>query len=74
MAGQDSLFFEVVEQAKKAGWTAEKTNKNHWRFNPPPGINGNRPVFTSGTPGDFRAFQNFLTKMRRAGFNFRKGQ
>lgn len=71
MAGQDSLFYDVVKQAEEAGWTTEKTSKNHWKFNPP---GGGRPVFTSGTPGDFRAFQNFLTKMRRAGFDYRKGK
>lgn len=71
MAAQDSLFHEVVKQAEEAGWTTAKTRKNHWRFNPP---GGGPPVFTSGTPGDFRAFQNFLTKLRRAGFTFKKGQ
>lgn len=74
MAGQDSLFYETLKAAEKAGWTTEKTSKGHWRLNPPQGTNNNRPVFTSGTPGDFRAYQNFLTKMRKAGFNYRKGK
>jgi hypothetical protein len=74
MAGQDSSFYAVLKAAEEAGWTMEKTSKGHWRLNPPPGINDNRPVFTSGTPGDFRAYQNFLTKMRRAGFTYRKGK
>jgi len=70
MAGQDSVFYEIVKAAEEQGWTTERTRKGHWRFNPP-----NKtvpPVFTSGTPGDFRAVKNFLTKLRKHGFVYRK--
>ena len=71
MAGQSNDFYDVIKAAEAEGWTSERTNKNHWRLNPP---GGGPPIFTSGTPGDFRAYQNFLKKMRRAGFNYRKGK
>lgn len=74
MAGQSNDFYDVIKAAEAEGWTSERTGKNHWRLNPPEGVNGGRPIFTSGTPGDFRAYQNFLTKLRKAGFNYRKGK
>jgi hypothetical protein len=70
MAGQDSNFYDIIKAAEAEGWTTEKTRKGHWRFNPP---DKGPPVFTSGTPGDFRAMLNFLTKLRRRGFHYRKG-
>jgi hypothetical protein len=74
MAGQSNDFYDIIKAAEAEGWTSERTGRNHWRLNPPEGVNGGRPIFTSGTPGDFRAYQNFLTKLRKAGFNYRKGK
>lgn len=65
-AEKSSDFRDIRNAAESQGWVVEKTKKNHWRFNPPG--EGLTPVFFSGSPGDFRAFQNFIAELRKRGF------
>lgn len=53
---------QVIEFAKSLGFVPEFTNGGHLKFSRP----GAPTVFFSGTPGDHRAYQNGLAKLRRA--------
>lgn len=64
-----SDFREIVKAAESQGWTLTWTSKGHVKMIPP---DGGPPVFTSGSPGDYRALKNFLGKLRRRGFVYRK--
>jgi len=74
-AEKDSDFRGLRQAAQEQGWVVEKTANNHWKFLPPK--EENRPVYFSGSPGDWRALRNFVSALRRSGFvpprNMRKG-
>lgn len=53
---------KVIAEAVLMGWTVGRTRSNHLKFEQP----GMRPVFTSSTPGDWRATKNALGMLRRA--------
>ena len=53
---------DLVEQAKRDGWTVSLTRKGHLRFSAP----GRATVFGSGTPSDHRSIENIRGKLRRA--------
>ena len=53
---------KVVDEARRLGFEVEQTNNNHLRFFK----EGVPAVFFSGTPGDHRAIQNGVAKLRRA--------
>lgn len=65
-AEKDDRFRAVMKAAEEQGWLVEMTSKKHWKF-VPPHIEG-RPVFFSGSPGDWRALRNFIAALRRHGF------
>ena len=65
-AEKSSDFRNIRDAAEEQGWVVEKTRKNHWRFVPPD--REHSPVIFSGSPGDFRAFQNFISALRQRGF------
>lgn len=48
--------------ATEAGWTVAQTQKLHLKFSKP----GRQPVFTSGTPGDRRAWLNAKSQLVKA--------
>ena len=64
-----SDFRDIVKEAEAQGWRLERTSKGHVKMIPP---DKGPPVFTSGTPGDYRALKNFLGKLRRRGFVYTK--
>lgn len=59
-------FSDVIERAVEQGWRHEVATSGHHKLIPPD-PNG-KIVVTSSTPGDQRAFKNFLAGMRREGF------
>jgi len=62
VAGCCAELRKVIGEAQAMGWSVNRTRANHLKFQMP----GKRPVFTSGTPGDWRATKNALGKLRRA--------
>lgn len=62
MTGTCDELRKVISEAETMGWTVGRTRNNHLKFQMP----GKRSVFTSGTPGDWRATKNALGKLRRA--------
>lgn len=52
---------ELVKFAKSLGFIATMARGGHIRFS----REGCTPVFTSATPGDFRAWQNCKSELRR---------
>lgn len=64
-----SEFKDIIREAEEQGWVLDRTSKGHVKMIPP---DRGPPVFTSGTPGDYRAIKNFLGKLRRRGFIYRK--
>lgn len=56
---------DVIDQAKQQGWRHEVSGSGHHKLMPP---NGKPMVVTSVSPGDGRAYKNFLAAMRRSGF------
>lgn len=59
----------LVQKAKAQGWRVDRTpGKQHWRFTPPD--KSVAPAITSGTPSDWRSWNNFVADLRRKGFKF----
>jgi len=56
---------KVVEAAVEQGWRVEET-KDGWQLKPAAG----EIVTVHGTPSDFRARQNVISRMRRSGFTW----
>lgn len=52
----------LVSFAQSAGWAVQQTRKLHLKFTKP----GRQPVFTSGTPGDRRAWLNAKAQLSQA--------
>lgn len=52
----------LVSFAQSADWAVQQTRKLHLKFTKP----GRRPVFTSGTPGDRRAWLNAKSQLSQA--------
>lgn len=53
---------QLIKEAEKDGWSAERTRGGHIRFTRP----GRGPVFFGSTPGDRRAYMNCRSALRRA--------
>lgn len=57
---------DMARIARGCGWTVTRTRRNqHWKF-----VSPDRrvaPVFTSGTPSDWRAYRNLRSALRRGG-------
>lgn len=61
-------FKSIQKAAKDQGWEFSQTRNGHWKFIPP---DKSKPiVYTSGTPSDRRALDNFIGQMRRSGFRW----
>ncbi len=58
---------ELIEEAQRQGWRAERTQRGHWQLFAP---DGRTIVTLPGTPSDWRAFRNTIAQMRRAGFRW----
>lgn len=56
---------QVIDEALAQGWQHDRTTRGHHQFFAP---GGKGIVVTSGTPGDHRAFRNFMSEMKRRGF------
>ncbi|MFI8932422.1 hypothetical protein ACIG3E_32760 [Streptomyces sp. NPDC053474] len=55
---------KLVIKLRKQGFTAEKTNKGHWKVS-----KGSTLItFLPGTPSDHRSLKNCLSYLKRAGF------
>lgn len=52
----------LVSFAQGAGWAVQQTRNLHVKFTKP----GRRAVFTSGTPGDRRAWLNARSQLTQA--------
>ena len=52
----------LVSFAQSAGWAVQQTRKLHLKFTKP----GRQTVFTSGTPGDRRAWLNAKSQLSQA--------
>lgn len=57
---------QIIREALAQGWQHDLTTRGHHQFFAP---NGQDIVTTSGTPSDHRAFNNFMARMRRSGFD-----
>lgn len=57
----------IVKLAESQGWEFGRTKKGHVKFCSP--YDSVSPIFYSGTPGDRRAHNNLVAKLRRAGLN-----
>lgn len=57
----------LVKLAESQGWEFDRTNSGHVKFCSP--YREEPPVFYSGTPGDRRAHNNLVAKLRRAGLD-----
>jgi predicted RNA binding protein YcfA (HicA-like mRNA interferase family) len=53
---------ELIRWARRRGWTASKTNNNHWRLRH---ANGST-VFMPSTPSDWRSLHNAKAELKRA--------
>lgn len=60
----------VRKKAESQGFRYDKTTNGHHRFYAP---NKEDIVVTSGTPGDQRSWNNFMSDMRRAGYKDEPG-
>lgn len=64
-AARKKMLKRLIETARDSGWRVEKRKCNHWGFFP---ANGNySPIFTGGTPTDYRSVANLKAQLRRAG-------
>lgn len=61
----------VIREALAQGWQHDRTTRGHHQFYSP---NGRDIITHSGTPSDYRAFNNFLSRMKRAGFMAENGR
>ncbi len=61
----DGIMRNVIKSAVAQGWRYDRTTSGHYRFYSP---DRQTIVTTSGTPSDFRGFGNFLSEMKRGGF------
>lgn len=59
------MMQQVINRAKAQGWSHQITGSGHHKLVPP---GDGEIVVASSTPGDQRAFKNFLAAMRRSGF------
>lgn len=60
--GKGEIASRVIDYAAQLGFSASMSKSGHLRFTRP----DTRTVFFSCTPGDHRAYQNALSKLRRA--------
>lgn len=60
--GKGDIANRVIDYAAQLGFTATMSKGGHLRFTRP----DTRTVFFSSSPGDHRAYQNALSKLRRA--------
>ena len=65
MARNDDKVADLIDKALAQGWVVEKTTKGHVCF--VPADKTKRMVYTSGTPGDWRAYANLRASLRRSG-------
>lgn len=65
-AQASDMMDDVVRAAEEQGWKVSRTQKRHYQFIPPDPDLG--MVHTSGTPSDYRAFNNFLSRLKQRGF------
>lgn len=63
----DSETRKVVRALRKQGFTVDRTTKGHLRVYDP---DGNFVTTHSGTPSEYRGWKNFLSDLRRAGFQW----
>lgn len=61
-SGKNEIARRVISFARSLGFAVEETNNGHLKFT----REGALTVFFSGTPGDQRAYQNGVAKLRRA--------
>jgi hypothetical protein len=54
---------EFLRLARRLGWRAERTGRDHYRLTHP---DARRAVYTGSTPSCRRAWRNALAAMRRA--------
>ncbi len=57
---------QLIKRAQEQGFRHQTTARNHHQFIPPDRTKS--MVVTSGTPSDYRSWNNFLADMKRAGF------
>lgn len=62
LRGLSELTKRVIGAAEQLGFQAEFTRSKHIKFT----MAGAPAVFFSGTPGDHRAMQNGIAKLKRA--------
>ncbi len=60
-------FRSIKAAAELQGFKATQTGTGHWKFVPPQ--KGRTIVVTSSTPSDHRSLNNFLSRLRRSGFD-----
>jgi hypothetical protein len=57
---------DLEKAARQQGWRVDRTTKGHPRFWPP---DRSKPAIVfSGTPSDWRAIRNFISRLRSNGF------
>lgn len=63
---------DVVKAAEAAGWTYDRTKRDHPRLTPPkgtlrPGGDRQGPITFASSPSDIRGDRNGRARLRRAG-------
>ena len=57
---------DYARAARTHGWSVTRTRRNHhWKFVSPD--RSVPPIFTSGTPSDWRSIRNLRSNLRRSG-------
>lgn len=65
-----SDFLKLVTRLEAQGWRVKRRASGHMTFYAP---NGKDMVTASGTPSDSRAWLNFRSQLKRAGYSFSRG-
>ena len=58
---RNSDMRDLVAYAESLGWAVEKSKGNHIKFS----MDGSKPIFTSSTPSDPRAWKNCRSRLKR---------
>lgn len=56
---------KIVRVARAHGWTVTRSKSQHWKFVSPD--RRVQPVFSSGTPSDWRSCRNLRAELKRHG-------
>ena len=65
-AAYKAEFQNIIEIAQAKNWKVETNNQGHYCFLSP---DKQHMVFTGGSPSDFRAIKNLISRLRQRGLD-----